>query len=103
MQQAEAPYERYQLHMLESLQNLSFVHASTVIAETIDETASTFGATITLDKGNSDGVQTGFAVVGYRLPVVDHFFHFSCSCFFVEKRIHFEFPSEMSRMAAISA
>src|SRR5436305_1681691 len=31
------------------------------------------------------------------------FFHCSWSCFFVEKRIHFELPSLMSRMPAISA
>src|SRR5258706_8379774 len=31
------------------------------------------------------------------------FFHCSWSCFLVEKRIHFEFPSVMSRMPAISA
>lgn len=64
LQQAETPYERNQLRLLESLQSIPFVHASTVIAETIDETSNGFGATITLDKGSGDGVQEGFAVVG---------------------------------------
>lgn len=64
LQQTEVPYERSQLRMLESLQSIPFVHASTVIAETIDETSSGFGATITLDKGSGDGVRDGFAVVG---------------------------------------
>jgi len=52
------------------------------------------------------------SVVGCRLSVVSnpliyestgYFFHCSWSCFLVEKRIHFEFPSVMSRMPAISA
>lgn len=62
-EQAETQFEKAQLHALQVLEHLSFVHGNTVFAETIDENVNEFTATITVDKGSADGVLTGFAVV----------------------------------------
>lgn len=62
-QASETQFEMQQLRLLRRLQNLPFVHNPTVIAETTDESSNEFVATITVDKGSSDGVMQGFAVV----------------------------------------
>ncbi len=64
-QQAERGYQLNQLRQLMALQNLPFLQSlPTVTAQTVDQYASNFTATITLDKGRADGVDVGFPVVG---------------------------------------
>ncbi len=63
--QAERSFENEQLRQLTQLENLPFLNAlPTVPAQTVDTYASNFTATITIDKGRSDGVDVGFPVVG---------------------------------------
>lgn len=63
--QSEKGFEANQLRELTALQNLPFLQAlPTVTAQTQDEYASNFIATITLNKGRADGVDVGFPVVG---------------------------------------
>ncbi len=63
--QAERGFEENQLRQLMTLQNLPFLQSlPTVAAQTLDEYASNFTATITLDKGRADGVDVGYPVVG---------------------------------------
>jgi rod shape-determining protein MreC len=63
--QAERSFEQRQLQELMKLQNLPFLQSlPTVTAQTIDEYASNFTATITLDKGRADGVDVNYPVVG---------------------------------------
>jgi rod shape-determining protein MreC len=63
--QLEQGFENNQLHEITALANLPFLQSlPTVTAETIDENASNFTATITLDKGRADGVDVGYPVVG---------------------------------------
>ncbi len=79
--QAERGFEQTQLHQLLALQNLPFLNAlPTVTAETVDQNASNFTATITLDKGRADGVDVGYPVVGAGGLVgqVIQSFHHSC-------------------------
>ncbi len=65
MQQAERGYENTQLRRITSLQNLPFLDSlPTVTAQTIVQYSSNFTATITIDKGRSDGVDVGYPVVG---------------------------------------
>jgi rod shape-determining protein MreC len=65
MQQAERGYQNEQLRKLLALQNLTFLNSlPTVMAETVQEYSSNFTATVTLDKGRSDGVDVGYPVVG---------------------------------------
>jgi rod shape-determining protein MreC len=63
--QAERGFENEQARQLTGLQNLPFLQSLPVVtAQTIDDYASNFTATITLDKGRADGVDVGFPVVG---------------------------------------
>ena len=63
--QAERGFENEQARLLTGLQNLPFLQSLPVVtAQTIDDYASNFTATITLDKGRADGVDVGFPVVG---------------------------------------
>ncbi len=63
--QAERPFEESQLKELLALQNLPFLQSlPTITAQTQDQYASNFTATITLNKGRDDGVDVGFPVVG---------------------------------------
>jgi len=63
--QAERPFEENQLKELLALQNLPFLQSlPTITAQTQDQYASNFTATITLNKGRDDGVDVGFPVVG---------------------------------------
>jgi len=63
--QSERAFEQSQLRQLLALQNLPFLNAlPTVTAQTTQEYSSNFTATITLDKGRSDGVDVGYPVVG---------------------------------------
>ena len=65
-QKAEQEFERAQLHALQSLLGISFLHQRPVVlAETTDENMIGFTATITVDKGTADGVDAGNAVVGH--------------------------------------
>ena len=65
MQQAERGYENEQLRKLTALQNLPFLNSLPVVmAQTVNQYSSNFTATITLDKGRSDGVDVGYSVVG---------------------------------------
>lgn len=65
-QKAEQKSERAQLHALQSLRGISFLHQRpAVLAETTDENMTGFTATITVDKGTADGVDAGNAVVGH--------------------------------------
>lgn len=65
MQQAERGYQNEELRKLLALQNLPFLNQLPVVtAQTIDENSSNFTATITIDKGRSDGVDFGYTVVG---------------------------------------
>jgi len=62
---AERRFENEQARQLTGLQNLPFLQSLPVVtAQTIDDYASNFTATITLDKGRADGVDVGFPVVG---------------------------------------
>jgi rod shape-determining protein MreC len=64
-QQAERSYQNEQLRKITALQNLPFLNSLPVVmAQTVDEYASNFTATITIDKGRSDGVDVGYSVVG---------------------------------------
>jgi rod shape-determining protein MreC len=64
-EQAEKGFENTQLRNLMSLQNLPFLASlPTVAAQTVDEDASNFTQTITIDKGRSEGVDVGMPVVG---------------------------------------
>ncbi len=63
--QLEQGFDKNQLRQITALQNLPFLQAlPTVTAQTQDEYASNFTATITLDKGRADGVDVGYPVVG---------------------------------------
>jgi len=63
--QAERSFQINQLHALMALQHLPFLQSLPVVtAQTVDQYASNFTATITLDKGRDDGVDVGFPVVG---------------------------------------
>ena len=63
--QAERPFEENQLKELLALQNLPFLQSlPTITAQTQDQYASNFTATITLNKGRDEGVDVGFPVVG---------------------------------------
>ncbi len=63
--QAEKSFDENQLRLLTKLENLPFLKSlPTVTAQTIDQYASNFTATITLDKGRADGVDPGYPVVG---------------------------------------
>jgi rod shape-determining protein MreC len=63
--EAERGFENEQARQLTGLQNLPFLQSLPVVtAQTIDDYASNFTATITLDKGRADGVDVGFPVVG---------------------------------------
>jgi rod shape-determining protein MreC len=65
MQQAERGYENEQYRKITALQHLAFVGALPyVTAQTVEEYSSNFTATITIDKGRSDGVDVGYTVVG---------------------------------------
>jgi rod shape-determining protein MreC len=78
---AEQPFERNQLHALTTLENLPFLQSLPVVtAQTIDEYASNFTATITLDKGRDDGVDVGYPVVaaGGLVGQVIQSFHHTC-------------------------
>jgi rod shape-determining protein MreC len=64
-QKAQRSFENTQLRDLTALENLPFLPSlPTVTAQTIDQFASNFTQTITLDKGRSDGVDVGMPVVG---------------------------------------
>jgi rod shape-determining protein MreC len=79
--QAERGFEQAQLRQIMSLQNLPWLQSlPTVTAQTTDEYASNFTATITLDKGRADGVDVGFPVVGAGGLVgqVIQSFHHTC-------------------------
>ena len=78
---AERTFEQSQLRQLLALQNLPFLQSlPTVTAQTVDEYSSNFTATITLDKGRSDGVDVGYPVVGSGGLVgqVIQSFHHTC-------------------------
>lgn len=63
--QLEQGFEKKQLQEITALQNLPFLQSlPTVTAQTQDEFSSNFTATITIDKGRSDGVDVGYPVVG---------------------------------------
>lgn len=63
--QAERGYEENQLRLLTKLENLPFLNSlPTVTAQMVDQYASNFTSTITLDKGRDDGVDIGYPVVG---------------------------------------
>ncbi len=63
--QLEQGFEKNQLREITALQNLPYLGSlPTVTAQTQDEYASNFTATITLDKGRADGVDVGYPVVG---------------------------------------
>jgi len=63
--QLEQGFEKNQLREITALQDLPFLQSlPTVMAQTQDEYASNFTATITLDKGRADGVDVGYPVVG---------------------------------------
>ena len=63
--QAEKSYDENQLRLLTKLENLPFLKSlPTVTAQTVDQNASNFTSTITLDKGRADGVDVGYPVVG---------------------------------------
>jgi rod shape-determining protein MreC len=65
MQQAERGYENEQARRLTALQDLPFLNSLPVVtAQTVNQYASNFTATITIDKGRSDGVDVGYSVVG---------------------------------------
>ncbi len=79
--QLEQGFEKNQLREITALQNLPFLQAlPTVTAQTQDEYASNFTATITLDKGRADGVDVGYPVVGAGGLVgqVIQSFHHTC-------------------------
>jgi rod shape-determining protein MreC len=63
--QKEQHFENNQLREITALQNLPWLPTlPKVTAMTIDQYSSNFTATITLDKGRSDGVDVGYPVVG---------------------------------------
>ncbi len=65
MQQLQQAYLREQLRQVLALQHLPFVGSlPTVMAQTEEVNVSNFAATITIDKGRSDGVAVGMPVVG---------------------------------------
>lgn len=79
--QAEKSFQQTQLRELTKLQHLPFLPSlPTVTAQTIDKYSSNFTATITLDKGRSDGVDVGFPVVaaGGLVGQVIQSFHHTC-------------------------
>ncbi len=79
--QSERAFEQNQLHQLTALENLPFLQSlPTVTAQTQDQYASNFTATITLDKGRADGVDVGYPVVGAGGLVgqVIQSFHHTC-------------------------
>lgn len=79
--QLEQGFDKNQLREITALQNLPFLQAlPTVTAQTQDEYASNFTATITLDKGRADGVDVGYPVVGAGGLVgqVIQSFHHTC-------------------------
>lgn len=62
---AERSFENAQLQQLTALEHLPFLQSlPTVTAQTEDQYSSNFTATITIDKGRSDGVDVGYPVVG---------------------------------------
>jgi rod shape-determining protein MreC len=64
-QAAAEAYERQQLEQLMALDHLPFLNGlPTVTAQTVASDTSDFAATITIDKGRSDGVAVGMPVVG---------------------------------------
>ena len=64
-EQAERSFQANQLRQLTALQNLPYLQSLPVVtAQTVDQYASNFTATVTLDKGRADGVDVGFPVVG---------------------------------------
>jgi rod shape-determining protein MreC len=79
--QLEQGFDKNQLSQITALQNLPFLPSlPTVTAQTVDEYASNFTATITLDKGRADGVDVGYPVVGAGGLVgqVIQSFHHTC-------------------------
>ncbi len=79
--QAERGFEQAQLRQLMALENLPFLQSlTTVPAQTVDLNLSNFTATITLNKGRSDGVDVGYPVVGAGGLVgqVIQSFHHTC-------------------------
>ncbi len=79
--QLEQGFDKNQLREITALQNLPFLQTlPTVTAQTQDEYASNFTATITLDKGRADGVDVGYPVVGAGGLVgqVIQSFHHTC-------------------------
>ena len=79
--QLEQGFDKNQLREITALQNLPFLQSlPTVTAQTQDEYASNFTATITLDKGRADGVDVGYPVVGAGGLVgqVIQSFHHTC-------------------------
>jgi rod shape-determining protein MreC len=63
--QAERGFDENQLRLLTKLENLPFLNSlPTVTAQMVDQYASNFTSTITLDKGRDDGVDIGYPVVG---------------------------------------
>ncbi len=79
--QAERGFQENQLRELMKLENLAYLQSLPVVtAQTIDEYSSNFTATITLDKGRSDGVDVGYPVVaaGGLVGQVIQSFHHSC-------------------------
>ena len=64
-----------------ALQNLPYLQSIPVVpAQTVDQNASNFTATITLDKGRADGVDVGYPVVaaGGLVGQVIQSFHHTC-------------------------
>ncbi len=70
-----------QLQQLMALQNLPYLQSIPVVpAQTVDQNASNFTSTITLDKGRADGVDVGYPVVaaGGLVGQVIQSFHHTC-------------------------
>ena len=78
---AEKGFEQNQLRELTALEHLTFLQSlPTITAQQIDANSSNFTATITLDKGRSDGVDVGYPVVaaGGLVGQVVQSFHHTC-------------------------